>query len=295
MSQTSQPGGRVILLPHPKGERAPARPSICEWPKADAEHRRKFLRAEGSWVDSNGSAGTDWLEFWTEYEAPTRTESLPELEDLDLAGVLPRYVHEISTDIGSPTLNSDPWVFRPGFVWTICRHRHAAGVNPGDLVLFGSSVDGEWVVDTVMTIDCRLKSIDEAQFDLPYRECVLSTLPVKGLQPFIGSSFLSLDRPFSFVPARIASAGHAAFARLRVTDLLRDLVTSTGGVTPSAGNERALAICKPTNGISEFWRKLRSTVGEQRLVFGASFRHPGVLSFRAGAPRACSQAKSTKC
>lgn len=295
MSQTTQTNGRVILLPHPGGERAPIRDSTCEWPKADANHGRKFLKVQGQWVDAKGECGTDWLELWTEYEAPTRTEALPELADPKPVGVFPRYVHEILTDIGTPTLNSDPWIFRPGFVWTICRHTRAVGVRPGDLVLFGSSVDGEWVVDTVMAIKCRIKGVTEEQFDLPYTKCVLSTLAVESLQPFIGSVFADLARPFSFAPAKIARDGHAAFARLRVTDLLKYLTTSTSGVAPSAENNRALAVCTPTCGLSEFWKKICLSVGKQDLVFGTLFYHPGIAASHAEIPRACSSAKSSKC
>src|SRR5262245_35036427 len=113
----AQMGHKVILLPHPGSERSPDNNSNrVPWPPAYAPHKRKFLRARGEWVLSTGETGESWLEFWGEYEGPTLCDRL------SLPRGLPRGVHSIDPIPEAPTRNTDPWVFHPGFVWSLCRH-----------------------------------------------------------------------------------------------------------------------------------------------------------------------------
>src|SRR5437867_57816 len=133
-------GSKVVLLPHPGGERLPPRGTLrVEWPSGGG-HARKFVRARGDWAISTGASGSGWLEFWTEYEGPTVCELLPSHV------VTPRAVHSIDSKPGRASLNTDPWVFHPGFVWSVCRHSAlTAEIQNGDLVLFGSALGGNWV------------------------------------------------------------------------------------------------------------------------------------------------------
>ena len=94
----------------------------------------------GAFVTTRAQVG---LKCGAEYEAPTRTEPL------DGPPGTAKYVHEVLSTVRAPTLNTDPWIFHPGFVWTTCRQLKADGVRTGDLVLFGSALEGHWVTDTV--------------------------------------------------------------------------------------------------------------------------------------------------
>jgi hypothetical protein len=149
--------GRVILLPHPGRERLPNNNLLCDWPKHHG-HKRKFMRLQGEWRDIRNHTGTSWLEMWAEYESPTRTEPL------DGPPGTAKYVHEVLSTVRAPTLNTDPWIFHPGFVWTTCRQLKADGVRTGDLVLFGSALEGHWVTDTVFAIDHRLDHPSKGEF-----------------------------------------------------------------------------------------------------------------------------------
>ena len=263
--------GYVVLLPHPKGERRPsAQGPLCDWPAPSQRHARKFLRVDGTWWDPQGGEGRDWLELWTEYEAPTLTEPLSPRSRY------PSFVHNIVSRVGPPSLNTDPWIFRPGFVWTICRHNRADKVRAGDIVLFGSSVDGDWVVDTVFVVDKRLNRISEGRLGEIYETCVLATLEPADLRPFLGRPFSSATDPFSFVPCKMARESHAPFPRLSATRLLKSLRKLSDDRMPSKKNAQALVVCKANNGLAIFWRDLIDEVRNQGLICGTSFSHPGL-------------------
>lgn len=274
---------RVILLPHPGRERLRGNAALCDWPARGSGHARKFLRVRGAWVCPDGRSGTDWLEIWTEYEAPTRAEPLgPEGRD-----GFPRFVHHIVTRIGPASLNTDPWIFCPGFAWTTCRHKRASGVRSGDLVLFGSSIHGEWVLDTCIVVDRHIANLDHGTFDAPYRVCVEDALPGAALSPFIGVPFSTATTLFSFVPARIAAERHAPFPRPRITRLLQTLRLLSTDAPPSSRNSQALATCRPIDGLFQFWSDLLKELSAQGLCLGTSFVHPGVVGMGQPASRIC--------
>src|SRR4051812_26159062 len=62
---------QVILVPHPGGERCPQRSgNNVGWPAGDQEHKRKFLRSPGLYLDGDTPRAAE-LSFWAEYEGPT--------------------------------------------------------------------------------------------------------------------------------------------------------------------------------------------------------------------------------
>lgn len=297
---------RVLLLPHPGKERLPDEGRLtgdfflCNWPKGSRhkkKHRRKFMQIKGQWHDLHGHEGEELLEMWTEYEAPTTAEAL--------IGKKPgeaRYVHKIIQEVGKPTLNTDPWMFYPGFVWTTCRHEKANGAtevpSEGDIVLFGSSVGGAWVLDTVLVIDDRQNGIPKGKFGAEYDALVGSNVKLTE-RPFIGKRFQDIRTPFSFVPCKHAGNGHAPFARPRMNHLFEKL-RRKGKDTPipSVGNSQALTFTYPAKGIATFWSELLRLIDKQGLVMGTLFKHPGIITIGAGSWRKkpdCSPSRSKEC
>lgn len=259
--------GNVIILPHSFWERLPNRQKkYLGWPGGDG-HARKFLRSKGNWVKSDGKSGQAWLEFWCEYEAPTSCEFIESGEGF------PNAIQKPVTDFGKPGMNTDPWVFHPGFVWSICRHGSVRNkVNPGDIVLFGSSKKGNWYLDTVMVIKERLSSgagVIGGVFDKIIHPPFLGPYA-----PFVGQEFQRISEPFSFVPVKVANNGHSPFARPSINSLL-ELLRLSNGNPPSPKNCRALAFCKFDGGVSAFWNKLVKEIEDAGLLLGTSFQHPG--------------------
>ncbi|MDN5942788.1 MAG: hypothetical protein L0H94_12970 [Nitrospira sp.] len=108
-------------------------------------------------------------------------------------------MHEIISKVEKPTINTDPWIFHPDFVWTTCRHKKADDARAGDIVLFGSVVEGNWVLDTVFVIDNRLENIPKGKFGLAYDVLVGDTFKTKQCpRPFVGKPFQATHKPFSF-------------------------------------------------------------------------------------------------
>jgi hypothetical protein len=275
---------QIFLLPHPGRERLPREGSnLVGWPSRTT-HARKFLRARGEWVLSNGEAGESWLEFWGEYEGPTVCEFLP----ANAGG--PKVVQSIIPNPGSPTLNTDPWVFFPGFIWSICRHTALrTAVQAGDLVLFGSTINGQWLLDTAFVAKERRTGGGPGEFGAPYDRLVLRMLPAL-FEPFVGQPFNPSTEMFSFVPAARADAGHNPFARVSMNMLFSLLRKNGDGQPPSPANAQALVACTHTGGAQAFWDRLVEKIEDAGLVLGTSIHHPSTtdqLPQDSDLPRPC--------
>lgn len=271
---------QIILVPHPAGERLPKVEGgqRVDWPPQEGPHRRKFLCLDGSWKGMRGTPASGAVYVWGEYEAPTFCEWQPTDGE-----EMPQAVQRIDPHPGPAMLNTDPWIFYPGFVWTWCRHNQIGRtrqINPGDIILFGSSIGSStkrhWVLDTVVVVKKRLaQGIRPSRFGSGYERLVAPTVPLKDIQPVVGRPFQRIEEPFSFVPA----SPEGPFSRPRIDDLLGTLRKLDDDI-PSVNNTRGLAIC-PTDNIDKFWRDLLDVVTEQKLVFGISFK----LRLAAAPPR----------
>ena len=250
---------QVILIPHPGPERLPIRGSLnVSWPGANMPHKRKFMRAQGTWMNhGQNQSGKGDLDFWCEYEPPTSCVPLRVS-----APNLPKYLHTPLPTVGGPTLNTDPWVFAPGFVWSTCRHlslcKKKIQLATGDIVLFGSSFGSGssaiWVLDTVLVIHNRVL-INSPTLGSSYARLVRPTLPSTA-SPFVGVPATSNNKPFSFVPATLAKIAPTPFARPQIEGLFSQLTKVNGGGHPSPENRQALVHCKATKGATNFWNNL---------------------------------------
>lgn len=283
--------GQVLILPHPGDERripSKADPNYegvpCDWPPKKSGHKklrhsRKFMQLTGKCCDSGGHVEKEGLlDLWTEYEAPTKAIKLSGPYQRESGE--PEYVHTIIMDLrdcGTPTMNTDPWIFHKGFVWSTCLHKNANKASEGGIVLFGSKIQNEWVLDTVFVIEKRLdelRSIPERRFGAAYDDLVRGKVNPKA-QPFIGKPFQNIDTPFSFVPCKRERNGHASFARPSMNKLFRKLRMRSGS-TPNPRNGRWLAYTEPVRDISTFWAELLQLIAKSGLAFGIEFKHPGV-------------------
>jgi len=269
--------GRVWLLPHSSGERRPRRgQTLCQWPEGNT-HARKFLQVDAVALSSAGKSVRGKMGVWTEYEAPTHALRVERI------GRGPGFVHTPSTPVLHPEMNTDPWIFQPGFVWSICRQPNPwrCPAQPGDIVLFGSSVasphgDKDWVLDTVMVVKERLRGPSDPSLKEPYQELVEPTLQALDAKPFLGQQYKP-ETCFSFAPCKAATAGKAAFfERPSINALLGELTLMNSGKHPSPGHATTLATCRADAGINEFWKKLASHVWNQGLLLGLRFDLPAI-------------------
>jgi hypothetical protein len=145
--------GRPVFVqfPHPKDEHNPGILSHQPWNTGD--HFRKFLCSGGRYVDNRGSLGSGTLVFWGEWEPPSNI-----VEKWSKQGRLPRFLHQPVWQrpaFSGPRQNTDPWVFGDCFRYSNCKQysqRALRQVAPGSLILFGSTLDGKFVIDTLFVI-----------------------------------------------------------------------------------------------------------------------------------------------
>ena len=121
----------------------------------DAPHERNFIRAKGTYAGADGKTHSDILRFWGEWE----NEALAQETGTGKTGAnLPHHV--ITPEPvrnGVTPCNTDPFVFGQGFKYFWCHQGNENGalrkLERGDVILFGSSRDSGFVLDTVFVVD----------------------------------------------------------------------------------------------------------------------------------------------
>ncbi|MCI0689930.1 MAG: hypothetical protein L0Y54_22235, partial [Sporichthyaceae bacterium] len=187
----------VVQFPHPGPEHRPGPAATMQW--NTGAHARKFLHSPGRYLDGDGTAGSDQLVFWGEWEPPSRV-----IERWPADGGLPRYLHQpVWSRPGSrqPRQNTDPWVFGETFLFSNCRQLTPAG-NPsalqrltrGSIILFGSQLDGRFVLDTVFVVaDAAPYTPNQAEhldLDDAARACIIEPLTLPGRKDHSGAGFM---------------------------------------------------------------------------------------------------------
>jgi hypothetical protein len=213
----------VVQFPHPGAEHRPRRADM-DWNRG--EHRRKFLKATGTFVDHGVAHGGDFT-FWGEWEPQSRV-----IETYPTAGPgEPRWLHEPRWEVPrhrSLLQNTDPLVFGDRFRYSNCRQTRNGALRrlpPGSIVLFGSALHGGFVLDTVFVVahpgvDYHRGASDHLEVPDWVRSVVFDPLGAKvdrGGEPlrlYEGARYVDdPSAPFSFVPCRPYAPGDGAFAR----------------------------------------------------------------------------------
>ena len=168
-----------VQFPHPGEEHSPGKALRQAW--NTSEHRRKFLRSNGALCRRRRfDLGEATLVFWGEWETPLlhrRTSGLR-------AGSLPRFLHEPVWEYpknSDPRQNTDPWVFGDCFRYSNCKQQRQAALQKlarGSLILFGSTRDGNFVVDTVFVVrdSERYRPAQPPEGDDAFRICTIQSL-----------------------------------------------------------------------------------------------------------------------
>lgn len=219
--------GMFVQFPHPGGEHAPPGEDM-PWNVAD--HRRKFLVAPGEYVDGDGPVRHAELMFWGEWEPPSRIERRWPTD-----GRFPRVLHRpywIRPRGSGFRQNTDPWVFGDQMIYSNCKQivgpqRRATSMQRlprGSMICFGSTIAGEFCVDTVFVVASAEPWVPAEEADLDvgeaFKACTgdvitrATTDMELSLTLYRGAT---VDEPvegiYSFVPARCADHDQPRFAR----------------------------------------------------------------------------------
>jgi hypothetical protein len=293
--------GRVWLLPHAGQERVPEQgQTVCPWPEGK-QHGLKFLQVYGGAISHTGKLVHGEVCVWAEYEAPTHARPV------EPRGQGPRFVQTPSISVSHPELDTDPWIFHPGFVWSLRQHQsewqqspQAADAQPqaGDIVLFGSPVPGardslDWVLDTVVVVKRRLSSNNAGSLKNHYGKLVEPALRGQAQLPFVGQPHGGATR-FSFAPCRPGDGSSAQFERPSISGLFRELRVHGTSKCPTALQARALTPCRPSAGLGAFWQRLTELIWSEGLALGADFDLPAIRVLGPAAlPASSRQQKSS--
>src|SRR5437660_5850641 len=148
----------LVQFLHPGGEYNRSE-GHADWTTDQQRHSRKFMAAMGKYA-INGRETLDELVFWGEWEAQATQLAAFSPSERGMPLRLWRPYHSIES--APPNrLNTDPLVFG-GFWYTICQQFRWYGHDPrptrlhdlgrGSVVLFGSKLLGEFVLDAVLVV-----------------------------------------------------------------------------------------------------------------------------------------------
>jgi hypothetical protein len=268
------------------------RSGVMGWKPGLSRHDRKFMLTRGSVLDCD--TGRDHasvpIVFWGEWEGPSVFWKLNGPPGKPMPSIIHAPFRPAHCPI-VPIQNTDPMVFGDAFVYSNClqnAYRSLRTLGRGSIVLFGrhARVNGQrsFSLDTCLVID-RVETLAPVPIDVAsytsdlLTDVVLSPLHTEGavddLTVYFGQR-RSPERsgPFSFFPARPASATMPLFARPQISAM--------GPLHGVISPENMQGI-KTTSGLSvedrdAIWEEVVRQLAKQDCGLGYHAEPPPVLS-----------------
>lgn len=134
----------IVQFTHPGGEHKPDRgKSFKSWNVGG--HKRKFMLANGDYVENNQLVENKQMMFWGEWEPDSEIISVFAKKK----GDYPIYLHKpiLQTLPKSARQNTDPYVFNAPFYYFCCKQTKKSGITQlarlakGSIILFGSTIN----------------------------------------------------------------------------------------------------------------------------------------------------------
>ena len=147
-----------VQFSHPGREHEPA--SGRHWNKLKYDHRRKFMRLRGKWIDGDGARPSGKLRAWGEWES--ESDLICKFNPPTGDARHPRYLWEpyyVPKNSYRCLHNTDPFIFGDRFLYSNCRQAKLVGLRSldrGSVIAFGSGKmvgsERKWVLDTVLVV-----------------------------------------------------------------------------------------------------------------------------------------------
>ena len=311
----------VVQFTHPGGEPIPTKKErssvIKEWNYGP--HKRKFMKAMGHIaLPSGGISPLQELLFWGEWEPTSYIHSIA----TQPTATHPMWLHEpfltfdekgnvflpspissgksASTNCGStcmqtmlvgiPPQNTDPFVFAPSFIYSLCRQDRFTSLkklDAGSIILFGSPISAKkggspyFALDTVFVVgESKVYTTPCAKelqgFVPPHYEEIMGFSRWKTPHSFVcykGATILSpVNGMYSFVPCMPCEKDiSVGFPRVKLTNsvlpgIINDKLTSSPKYT-----ESNLAKNK------QIWKTVRDLVKKAGLSEGLCFEYQQII------------------
>lgn len=244
------------------------------------------MRAYGLWTTEAGAKPNHGMfTFWGEWEPQSKVTSL------NSGSNGPRWLHEPQLNLEATKIeppngewqNTDPLVFGDRFLYGVCRqfnpksqrNTKMAKLENGDIVLFGSHIGGDFVLDTVFVVESHVPLVrgsEPSHCDSQlYKNVTLDRIqiPKCGLRLYSGQRWRS-DGPFSFVPCKQHHRTWKAFSR----PVIRPEGPLTGKISPNLKqNFKELTESASEDG-SIIWKEVVRQVISQGCALGTSIDEP---------------------
>ncbi|MCX6162867.1 MAG: hypothetical protein NTV87_16225 [Ignavibacteriae bacterium] len=196
-----------------------------EW-NNDKTHYRKFIEHTGLYVSGlkKQKPVKGRLLFWGEWEGYSIFQPLNRLN--------PNGVHKPLHCIKNRGhQNTDPYIYGDNFKYAICKQRgHLTQLDEDSLILFGSSYEKHFCLDTVFVIKSYESCNDVAKnrannYSKIYKQATLNQLnnayaiPVENpsLRLYKSLSYYDDSNYFSYVPCKVYNSGNAkGFERVKI-------------------------------------------------------------------------------
>lgn len=272
------------------------------------QHYRKFMLANGDYVDDNGKLVTNkLLTFWGEWEPMSkRIRNYPKPQPHYPKRLQEPILDLSDSDCSNPKRkNTDPFVFTKGFRYSGCKQKQirdageflnqTSRLMPGSIILFGSNfnngkhdayfgVDTVFVVGSYRDIDCfnQKGNVDIAQdpFFPPHYDIIMNPPKSKssskgsknncwGPRFYIGAT---PDNPvegmYSFVPCKIYDENQAQGFE-RPRITQKDIANLAEMSDQLNSNFKKSYTTLKTN--KKIWDKLRRNFAKQGFFEGVRF------------------------
>jgi hypothetical protein len=190
-----------------------------------------FLLTRGRYLDAADRLHRGRLTIWGEWEPPSRV-----VRRWPADGRLPRVLHDPywfrPGGTAGPRQNTDPWVFGETMLYSNCkqivgpqrRRTTMQELTPGSVICFGSTIDGQFCLDTVLVVGraepwvpAEADSLDAGD---AFAVCAGGSITASGTDAQVDLTLYrgaTVKEPvggmFSFVPARPARDVDARFTR----------------------------------------------------------------------------------
>ncbi len=300
----------LVQFTHPGGEHVLTRQELKDCIKQwnYGPHRRKFLKAEGQYVKSEGTLSTvQELLFWGEWEPTSKASPVSSTVGI---GVMPRYVHvpflqgsssglilpPITNSKGIGRQNTDPFVFGKSFLYSCCKQRkriknstlsrftQLGGLEKGSIILFGSTISPKqggsyFVLDTVFVVgDYRVFENYTATTDLGgyvpreyYDIMGFKDWPQNNKYVCYKGATVnnSVDGMFSFVPCRPCTSGMVGFPRVKLTSKDFVFLSDNLNASPKFVDPKSNALFSP----KDCWDRICTIVKRQGFELGVNFSY----------------------
>jgi hypothetical protein len=284
----------IVQFCHPGAEHGPDHKN-GNWKSWNTKsHRRKFLRSDGKYIDSDDIERIGKLQFWGEWEPPSKVAEFPNRPDVSF----PQWVHEPILPVPIPRpgqmtgyQNTDPFVFGDHFHYFVCKQyigktgatTSLSRLDKGSLILFGSThginaSNAYFQLDTVFVVGDYVDydvSDPNALTAVPgletYRQIVYKMAFPSPLQKSLRLRLYTGATPenpfsgmYSFSPARVVIDDTCGFPRAILSNM--PFLTNNLNASP-----RSSFVTLPD--VISNWKLVRGKTRQQGFLEGFNFQY----------------------